>query len=213
LAACKEEKSMTVLLETSEGDIVIQLYEDTPEHSANFLKLVKKGYYDGVIFHRVIANFMIQSGDPNSKNPTPDGHYGSGGPDYKIPAEILPNHHHKKGVLAAARLSNNNPKKESSGSQFYIVQGNIHDIEELQVFENNRKTANPDFKFSEQALKDYTTIGGTPHLDGDYTVFGEVIEGLDVVDKIALTETITGDRPVKDIFIKKATVKKPHPGK
>ncbi|MDR2287142.1 MAG: peptidylprolyl isomerase [Prevotellaceae bacterium] len=207
LASCKEEeKSMKVLLETSEGNIVLQLYDDTPQHSKNFLKLVKKGYYDGIIFHRVIANFMIQAGDPNSKNPTPDGNYGSGGPDYKIPAEILPNHHHKKGVLAAART--NNPKKESSGSQFYIVQGKVFDAEDLNEMEENKKSINPAFKFSDEAVKNYTTIGGTPHLDGEYTVFGEVVEGLDVVDKIAVTQTRPGDRPVKDIFIKKATVVK-----
>jgi peptidyl-prolyl cis-trans isomerase B (cyclophilin B) len=197
---------MKVLLETSEGNIVLQLYEDTPKHSENFLKLVKDGYYDGIIFHRVIANFMIQAGDPNSKNPTPDGHYGSGGPSYKIPAEILPNHHHKKGVLAAARTAN--PAKESSGSQFYIVQGNVFDIEDLKRLEENKKSVNPDFKFSEEATKNYTTTGGTPHLDGEYTVFGEVIEGLDIVDKIAFTETKPDDRPLKNIFIKKATIVK-----
>jgi peptidyl-prolyl cis-trans isomerase B (cyclophilin B) len=197
---------MKVLLETSEGNIVIQLYEDTPLHSANFLKLVKNGYYDGVIFHRVIANFMIQSGDPTSKDPTPDGRYGSGGPDYKIPAEIVPNHHHKKGALAAAR--NNNPAKESSGSQFYIVQGEVFDVEELKTMEESKKSVNPGFKFSDEAVKNYTSTGGTPHLDGDYTVFGEVVEGLEVVDKIALTKTAESDRPVKDIFIKKATVVK-----
>jgi peptidyl-prolyl cis-trans isomerase B (cyclophilin B) len=206
-ASCKEkEKSMKVLLETSEGNIVLQLYEDTPQHSENFITLVQDKYYDGVIFHRVIADFMIQSGDPNSKNPTPDGGYGIGGPKYRIPAEILPNHHHKKGALAAARTAN--PTKESSGSQFYIVQGSVHDLEDLKALEENKKTVNPNFKFSEDAVKDYTTAGGTPHLDGEYTVFGEVIEGLDVVDKIAFVETRPDDRPVKDIFIKKATVVK-----
>jgi peptidyl-prolyl cis-trans isomerase B (cyclophilin B) len=210
LTACKE-KSMKVLFETSEGDIVLQLYEDTPQHSENFLKLVKEGYYDGVIFHRVIANFMIQSGDPGSKNPVPDGHYGTGGPSYRIPAEILPGHHHKKGALAAARTQN--PKKESSGSQFYIVHGNIFDAEGLQAMEENKKAADSNFKFSNEAVKNYTAIGGTPHLDGEYTVFGEVIEGLDVVDKIALTETKPNDRPVKDIFIKKATIMKNSPDK
>jgi cyclophilin family peptidyl-prolyl cis-trans isomerase len=202
LASCKEEKSMKVLLETSEGNIVLQLYEDTPQHSENFLKLVKKGYYDGVIFHRVIANFMIQTGDPDSKNPVPGKSYGKGGPNYKIPAEILPGHHHKKGSLAAARQGNAiNPKRESSGSQFYIVQGRVFDVEDLNA---EAKVG----KFSEEAIKNYTTIGGTPHLDGEYTVFGEVIEGLDIVDKIALAQTHQGDRPVKDIFIKKATVVK-----
>jgi cyclophilin family peptidyl-prolyl cis-trans isomerase len=203
--SCKgKEESMKVLLETSEGNIVIRLYEDTPQHSENFLRLVKDGYYDGVIFHRVIAGFMIQSGDPDSKNPTPNGQYGRGGPDYKIPAEILPNHHHKKGALAAART--NNPAKESSGSQFYIVQGGVFDAEELKAMEENKKAVTSDFKFTPEAVKDYISIGGAPHLDGEYTVFGEVIEGLEIVDKIALTETRQGDRPAKDIFIKKATV-------
>jgi peptidyl-prolyl cis-trans isomerase B (cyclophilin B) len=206
LASCKEEKSMKVLLETSEGNIVLQLYEDTPLHSENFLKLVKAKDYNGVIFHRVIAGFMIQSGDPESKNPTPNGSYGRGGPKYKIPAEILPNHHHKKGVLAAARTPN--PQKESSGSQFYIVQGRIFDIEVLKSVEESKKAIDSTFKFSEEAVKNYTTIGGAPYLDGDYTVFGEVIEGLDVVDKIAFTETRQDDRPVNDIFIKKATIVK-----
>jgi cyclophilin family peptidyl-prolyl cis-trans isomerase len=208
LTACKKE-SMKVLLETTEGDIVLQLYEDTPQHSANFIKLVKDGYYDGVIFHRVIADFMIQTGDPNSKNPTPEGRYGNGDPGYRIPAEFLPNRHHKKGALAAARTSVDNPQKESSGSQFYIVQGAVFDAEDLKSMEENQKIANPNFKFSEEAVKDYTTVGGTPHLDGGYTVFGEVIEGIEVVDKIAATETIkSDDRPVKDIFIKKASIKK-----
>ncbi|MDR0385280.1 MAG: peptidylprolyl isomerase [Prevotellaceae bacterium] len=206
LASCKGgEKSMKVLLETSEGNIVLQLYEDTPKHSENFLKLVKDGYYNGVIFHRVIANFMIQSGDPGSKKPTPDGRYGAGGPNYKIPAEILPNHYHKKGALAAARTAN--PAKESSGSQFYIVQGSIQDAEDLKIMEESKKANNPNFQFNKDALVSYTVTGGTPHLDGDYTVFGEVIEGLDVVDKIALTETRPeDDRPVKNIFIKKASI-------
>jgi peptidyl-prolyl cis-trans isomerase B (cyclophilin B) len=204
-SSCKEEKSMKVLLETSEGKIVLQLYEDTPKHSENFLKLVKNKYYNGIIFHRVIAEFMIQAGDPNSKNPTPEGEYGKGGPNYKIPAEILPNHHHKKGVLAAART--NNPAKESSGSQFYIVQGKVFDLDNLKDMEESKKAGNPNFKFSEEAIKNYTTIGGTPHLDGEYTIFGEVIEGLDIVDKIAFTETRPNDnRPVKDIFIKKASI-------
>jgi len=211
LTACKKEESMKILLETTEGNIVLQLYEDTPQHSANFIKLVKDGFYDGVIFHRVIADFMIQTGDPDSKNPTPDGRYGSGGPEYKIPAEILPNHHHKKGTLAAART--NNPLKESSGSQFYIVQGNVFDAEDLQSMENQKKMANPTFKFSDEATKSYTSIGGTPHLDGEYTVFGEVIEGIEVVDKIAATETQPGDRPLKDIFIRKASIMKNNPEK
>ena len=154
-------------IETSDGVIVVKLYKDTPKHRDNFIKLASEGFYNGVIFHRVIKDFMIQTGDPDSKNPTPNTRYGTGGPGYTIPAEILPQHKHKKGALAAARKGDNvNPDKESSGSQFYIVQN----------------------------------VGGTPHLDGAYTVFGEVVEGLEVVDKIATIAT-NSERPVKDIFI------------
>ncbi|MDR1896679.1 MAG: peptidylprolyl isomerase [Prevotellaceae bacterium] len=202
-AACAKKENVKVLLETTEGNIVIRLYDDTPQHRDNFVKLVKDGYYDGVIFHRVIETFMIQGGDPDSKNPKPDAVYGKGGPDYKIPAEILPNRYHKKGVLAAART--NNPKKESSGSQFYIVQGRVYDAEELTELEQNKKINTPDFKFGEEAKKDYAKIGGTPHLDGEYSVFGEVTEGLEVVDKIAAQETNANDRPLKDVIIKKVT--------
>lgn len=198
--SCKKNENMKVLLETSEGNIVIQLYDDTPQHRDNFVKLVKDGYYDGVIFHRVIESFMIQTGDPDSKNPQPGVSYGRGGPDYKVPAEILPNRHHKKGAVAAARQGDNvNPQKASSGSQFYIVQGNVYDRDDFKDSGN---------RFSDEAIKDYVTVGGTPHLDGGYTVFGEVTEGMDVVDKIAYAETMPGDRPVKDIFIKKATILK-----
>lgn len=197
--SCKKNENMKVKLETTEGDIVIQLYDDTPKHRDNFVKLVKDGYYNGIIFHRVIDGFMIQAGDPDSKNPTPDGQYGSGGPGYTIEAEFLPNRHHKKGALAAARSGDHvNPNKESSGSQFYIVQGDVYHEDDFKG----------STRFSEDAIKDYTTIGGTPHLDGGYTVFGEVIEGLDIVDKIAGTPTRPGDRPVKDIVITKATIVK-----
>ncbi|MDR2466012.1 MAG: peptidylprolyl isomerase [Prevotellaceae bacterium] len=205
LAGCKENENMKVLLETTEGNIVLQLYDDTPQHRDNFVKLVKEGYYDGVIFHRVIPQFMIQTGDPESKNPQPGASYGRGGPDYRIPAEILPNRYHRKGALAAART--NNPKKESSGSQFYIVQGNVYSSDDLQSMQAGKQRANPDFRFSDEALKAYTEIGGVPHLDGDYTVFGEVTEGLDIVDKIAAAPTAPGDRPVKDIVITKASIK------
>ncbi|MDR0559305.1 MAG: peptidylprolyl isomerase [Prevotellaceae bacterium] len=206
-ASCKKNENVKVLIETSEGNILLQLYDDTPLHRDNFVKLVKDGYYDGLIFHRVIKDFMIQAGDPNSRNPKPEVHYGNGGPSYTVPAEILPNRYHKKGALAAARTRN--PEKKSSGSQFYIVQGKIYDEEYLKELEESKKTEQPEFKFGSEAIKDYLTVGGTPFLDGDYTVFGEVIEGLDVIDKIAATETtsVPPDRPVKDVFIVKAVVK------
>lgn len=157
-----------VLISTSMGDIKVRLYDETPLHKDNFIKLVKEGYYDGLLFHRVIDNFMIQGGDPDSKNAATGVMLGKGGPDYTIPAEISPDLKHKKGALAAARMGDNvNPQRASSGSQFYIVQ--------------NDK--------------------GTPHLDGAYTVFGETIEGLDVVDKIAKVATDRFNRPIEDVRI------------
>ncbi|MDR1984044.1 MAG: peptidylprolyl isomerase [Prevotellaceae bacterium] len=155
---------------TSLGTIRIKLYNETPKHRDNFIKLATSGYYDGVLFHRVIRNFMIQTGDPDSKNANPNAHLGVGGPDYKIDAEILPQFKHKKGAVAAARLGDQiNPEKQSSGSQFYIVQNQ----------------------------------NGTPHLDGAYSVFGETIKGLDVIDKIANVQTGQADRPIDDIKIEK----------
>ena len=182
------QKQTKVLIHTDLGDIKVLLYNDTPKHSENFAKLANEGFFNGSIFHRVIRNFMIQGGGaPAGKAET----------NYLIPAEILPNHIHKKGALAAART--NNPKKESSGSQFYIVQGQVFTNEQLNQFESQMNK-----KFTPEQRKLYTTIGGTPHLDGEYTVFGEVIEGLDVVDKIAAVQTAPGDKPVKDV---KMTVK------
>ena len=206
----KEEVKMTkvqAMIATSEGNITVRLYDETPLHRDNFVKLSKDGYYNGVIFHRVIKNFMIQGGDPESRNPKPDGVYGSGGPDYKIDAEIKPQFFHKKGALSAARQGDQvNPEKKSSGSQFYIVQGTVYTLESLKNLEQQKQQVNPGFKFSDEALKAYTTIGGTPHLDGDYTVYGEVTDGLDVVDKIANSSTGARDRPVKDVVIKGITL-------
>jgi cyclophilin family peptidyl-prolyl cis-trans isomerase len=185
-----------VLISTNYGDIKIRLYNDTPKHRDNFIKLAKTGFYDGTIFHRVIKGFMIQGGDPNSKDAGPNERLGVGDPGYTIPAEIKENHYHKKGALAAARTPDEvNPKKESSGSQFYIVQGKV--LSQSQI-------VGLGMSMSPEQIKDYTTIGGAPHLDGNYTVFGEVIEGIDVVDKIANVKTGRGDRPVEDI---KVTVK------
>jgi cyclophilin family peptidyl-prolyl cis-trans isomerase len=188
-----------VEIETPFGNIKIKLYNETPMHQENFLKLVSENYYDGQIFHRVIKGFMIQAGDPDSRNAVSGQALGRGGPDYTIPAEINKDLFHKKGALAAARLPDNiNPRKESSGSQFYIVQGRKYTPSELDQMERNGYH----IKFTDEQRKIYTTSGGTPHLDYEYTVFGEVIEGLDVVDKIASVETDSRDRPLKDIKIK-----------
>lgn len=236
-----------VKIETSLGDIIVRLYDETPLHRDNFLKLAGEGYYDGTIFHRVIANFMIQGGDPDSKNPTPNGRYGTGGPDYTIEAEIKPELFHKRGALAAARQGDQvNPERRSSGSQFYIVWGDTYKDGQLSqlskqmkmMAEQNafdklarenrakimemrrnrdqagllalqdllssqaREMAKGQAGLSEVQKTAYSTIGGTPHLDGQYTVFGEVIEGLDVVEKIQSVKTRPGDRPVEDIKMK-----------
>lgn len=199
LVTKKDRTKRDVLLQTSLGDIVIRLSDLTPMHRDNFLKLVKTGYYDGVLFHRVINQFMIQAGDPDSKNAKPGQPLGNGGPDYQIPAEFHPSLFHKKGVIAAAR--DNNPEKASSGSQFYIVQGKTFTDEELNNLEIQRLKGR---KIPADQREVYKTLGGTPHLDQSYTVFGEVVRGLDVVDKIAAVETSKGmdhDRPLQDVKI------------
>jgi cyclophilin family peptidyl-prolyl cis-trans isomerase len=195
-----------VVLETTEGKIVLKLYDETPLHSKNFVKLVNDGYYNGQLFHRVIKNFMIQSGDPKSINAKPNEMLGGGGPSYKIPAEFNPKYYHKKGALAAARQGDQrNPKKESSGSQFYIVQGQVYTMPQLEDL--LRKGAH--IPFTPEEIEAYTTIGGTPFLDSQYTVFGEVETGLDILDKISITPTNENSRPLKDIRITKAyTIKK-----
>lgn len=233
-------------IKTSLGDIKVLLYDDTPIHKENFLKLVNEGYYNGVLFHRVIKDFMVQTGDPDSKNASETQQLGSGDPGYTLEAEILfPKHYHKYGALAAARTGDAvNPQKRSSGSQFYIVTGNKYSENQTKAIldpkamiprqnyfkklvEKNRSVieemqANNDAEglkklqgeliaeteanvpmdaISPEIIKDYTTIGGTPHLDGDYTVFGEVISGMDVVEKIQNSATGPGDRPKEDIRI------------
>jgi cyclophilin family peptidyl-prolyl cis-trans isomerase len=181
------------------GNIRLKLYNETLLHQENFLKLVSEKYYDDQIFHRVIKGFMIQAGDPDSRNAVPGQALGRGGPGYTIPAEINKDLFHKKGALAAARLPDNvNPRKESSGSQFYIVQGRKYTPAELDQMERNGYH----IQFTDEQRKAYTTIGGTPHLDYEYTVFGEVIDGLDVVDKIASVKKDRRDRPLTDIKIK-----------
>jgi len=188
---------------TEFGDITLVLYNETPLHRDNFLKLAGEGFYDGVLFHRVINAFMIQGGDPNSKTAQPGQPLGTGGPDYTIAAEIVNGLFHKKGALAAARLGDQqNPERRSSGSQFYIVQGRVWTPEELDRMEQQRGQA-----FSPEQRQAYTTFGGTPHLDAAYTVFGEVVEGLEVVDRIAAVQTGPGDRPLQDVSMKIVVLK------
>ncbi|OIP01542.1 MAG: peptidylprolyl isomerase [Bacteroidetes bacterium CG2_30_32_10] len=196
----KEATNKLVLISTSFGDIKIKLYDETPNHRDNFIKLATEGYLNGTLFHRVIKNFMIQGGDPDSKNAKPGQMLGNGGPAYNIPAEFVTKYFHKKGALAAAREGDAvNPNKESSGSQFYIVQGRNYDDATLDAIE---KSINK--KFTTEQRQIYKTIGGAAHLDGNYTVFGEVIEGIEVVDKIANVAVDGNSRPLEDI---KMTVK------
>lgn len=198
----KKDRKRDVLFETSMGEMIIRLSDSTPLHRDNFLKLVKVGFYDSVLFHRVIKNFMIQGGDPDSKHAASGTPLGNGGPGYTIPAEFRATLFHKKGVIAAAR--DNNPEKASSGSQFYIVQGKIFTdagLDSLETFRLNGR------KIPAEQREIYKTIGGTPHLDQNYTVFGEVVKGLDVLDKIAVVKTSKGadrDRPLEDVRILKA---------
>jgi cyclophilin family peptidyl-prolyl cis-trans isomerase len=188
---------------TSKGTIVIKLSNKTPKHRDNFLKLTKQKFYDSILFHRVIKDFMIQAGDPDTKQAEPGKRYGSGGLNYKIPAEFDTSLFHKRGVIAAAR--NDNPEKASSSCQFYIVQGKKFTdstLNELEVKRLNGRKIPPHHRAV------YKTIGGTPHLDQNYTVFGEVIKGMDVVEAIANTERDQYDRPKEDIRIIKIRVKK-----
>jgi peptidyl-prolyl cis-trans isomerase B (cyclophilin B) len=184
------------------GDIVIRLSDSTPLHRDNFLKLVKKRYYDSVLFHRVIKDFMIQSGDPNSKSAKAGQPLGNGGPGYTVPAEFRTTLFHKKGAIAAARMGDEaNPQKASSGSQFYIVQGKPFTDAGLDSTEKYRLKGR---KIPPEQRAVYKTIGGTPHLDQGYTVFGEVVKGMDVVDKIAVVQTSKAqdrDRPLEDVRI------------
>jgi len=190
-------KDCYILMKTTLGDLVLKLYDDTPLHRDNILKLIQQNYYDGLLFHRVIKGFMVQGGDPNSKNAGADTRLGSGGPGYTIPAEISNNRVHFKGALAAARQGDQvNPKKNSSGSQFYIVQGGP--VGETTL---NRQEQTTGVIYSDELREKYYEVGGTPALDFNYTVFGQVVEGLDIIDKIASTATLPGDRPVEDVKI------------
>ena len=186
--AAQAQNETKVLIKTTLGDITVMLYDDTPLHRDNFIKLVNEGWYNGSPFHRVIKNFMIQGGQNAD---------GSVDPGYRIPAEIKPNHFHKKGALAAARQADQvNPQKMSSGSQFYIVQGQVMNETQLNMFESRYGKV-----FNAKQRQAYQTIGGTPHLDGDYTVFGEVTDGLEIVDKISAVKTGYMDVPVEPVTI------------
>lgn len=191
----EDENRPKVLISTDLGDITIELFNETPLHRDNFLKLVDEGFYDETIFHRVIQDFMIQGGDPDSRDAEPGVPLGMGGPGYTIPAEFVDGLYHEKGVLSAARMGDQvNPQKESSGSQFYIVQGKVYTPQELDLIEERTGKL-----LSNEQRNAYTTVGGTPHLDNDYTVFGRVVEGLDVVDRITAVEKDRRDRPIEDI--------------
>ena len=245
-SSCAQKKDFVVTFKTPYGDMVAILYDETPKHKENFIKLAKEHYFDSLLFHRVIQEFMIQGGDPDSKNATPGQHLGSGGPTYTIPAEFNPKFVHEKGALSAARTPDaQNPTKASSGSQFYIVQGKTWTKDELtfdqgkfnlamqKYFENPANKGAYDSLFTVYRSGDidaynaflhklkprveketgmeteknvnpevidlYSTVGGSPHLDGQYTVFGKVIKGLEVIDKIASQPVDEAHRPVEDI--------------
>lgn len=249
----ENEKRTLVKLETTMGNITVALYNETPKHRDNFIKLVKEGVYDSTLFHRVIKQFMIQAGDPDSKNASDTAMLGSGDVGYTIPAEFNPKFFHKKGVLAAARQGDDvNPEKASSGCQFYIVTGRKFTEPQLLGMENKineqreealfdslarqhmkeiykmrkagdnagllelqdtleaqaRELADKEekFRFTPEQIKAYNTIGGAPHLDGSYTVFGEVTEGMEVVDNIEIAKTNRADRPIENIRILKASI-------
>lgn len=247
----EDTSGVLVEFKTTMGDIVVKLYNDTPLHRDNFLKLVEEGYYDGLLFHRVIDQFMVQTGDPDSRDAAPGKMLGSGSPDYTIAAEIdYPKHYNKYGALAAARTGDQvNPERRSSGSQFYIVTGrkltepqidrmaiqmheqklestfrglvaqNMDSIQAMQAKGDNEGLENLRqqlIKQTEESVdtvvipenikNDYINLGGAPHLDGAYTVFGEVVEGMDVVEKIQKVETDDHDRPIEDVRILSAKV-------
>lgn len=248
------KKETQLIIETSKGNITVKLYDETPIHRDNFITLALEGFYEGTLFHRVIKNFMIQGGDPDSKGAHKGQQLGMGDTGYTLPAEfIYPKHFHKKGVLSAARQGDEvNPERRSSGCQFYIVTGQVYTPSQLEsmelqlnqmklktafdslarqhmkeiykmrksgdtdglqrlqdqlIAEAHAQTANePAFKFSDEQKEVYTTIGGTPHLDNQYTVFGEVIEGMEIVDSIQQVKTNRADRPEEDIVILKINV-------
>lgn len=198
-AQAQDEKETIVLIDTDMGKIKVKLYNDTPLHRDNFIKNVNEHLYDGLLFHRVIRQFVIQAGDIHSKDAPIEQHLGDGDPEYRIPAEIVyPKHFHKAGALCAARTSDDvNPKRESSASQFYIVTGSFYTAMELDKWEKEKNV-----KFTPEQREAYMMEGGRPDLDNQYTVFGEVISGMKTVFKIQMTETNAEDRPLKNIKIK-----------
>lgn len=196
-------KHKYVRLKTNKGECIIMLYNQTPKHRDNFLKLTKEGFYNGILFHRVIKDFMIQGGDPDSKLAKPGQALGEGELGYRVDAEFRDSLFHKKGVLAAAR--DNNPEKASSSTQFYLVQGKKLTTEQLDELEKTRLKG---FKIPEGQRTIYKTVGGTPRLDHSYTVYGEVIKGLELIDIIAAVKTSEADRPVEDIKMEISIVKK-----
>lgn len=200
-----QKKDYLITLTTKFGDMQLVLYKETPKHKENFIKLVKQGFYNDLLFHRVIKDFMIQGGDPDSKNAPAGKMLGAGGLDYRVDAEFDKKLYHKKGALAAAR--DNNPKKASSSCQFYIVQGKKQSEKELKMIEQRTRNT-----YTEEQKEMYKYIGGTPFLDQNYTVFGEIISGYEVLDKIATQTTGRADRPKEDIkmsmTIKKKSSKK-----
>lgn len=199
-----KNKEYCVLIETDYGNMIVKLYNETPNHRDNFLKLVNDGVYDSLLFHRVINHFMIQGGDPNSRNAKPGQMLGDGTLGYNIPAEFDTNLIHKKGALAAAREGDEvNPTKASSASQFYLVQGQVWNEKMINMMQKRMGR-----KFSDKQIEAYSTVGGTPHLDGEYTVFGEVIDGIEVIDKIAAVPCDRMDRPIKDVRMKMKVLKK-----
>jgi cyclophilin family peptidyl-prolyl cis-trans isomerase len=198
-------KNAKVKVTTRFGDMVIQLYDETPGHRDNFLMLASKGFYNDLLFHRVINGFMAQGGDPGSRNAAPNAALGAGSPGYTIPAEFNPAFVHKKGALCAARQGDfANPERKSSGSQFYIVQGKRLTDAEIDQMQQYVRRKTPNFTYTAQQREAYKTLGGTPQLDMDYTVYGEVIEGLAVIDSICKQPGSAQNRPFNDI---KMTVK------
>lgn len=209
LMACSSSRNYVVRMYTTAGEIDLALYNETPLHRDNFIKLVKEHRYDSLLFHRVIENFMIQGGDPTSKKAARGAMLGEGDLGYTVKAEFMPEFHfHKRGALAAAREGDDtNPEKASSACQFYIVWGKIYTPESLQQYKDYyKKRTGRELKTTPEQEKAYTTIGGTPHLDGSYTVYGEVVKGLEVVDSIQRTQCDRNDRPVEDIRILKTKI-------
>lgn len=202
LMACDSgESKKQIKVETQFGDMIFELYNSTPKHRDNMIKLANEGYYNDLLFHRVIKGFMVQGGDPDSRDAAPEQRLGTGGPGYKVDAEIGAPHF--KGTLAAARQGGPvNPEKQSSGSQFYIVQGRVVSDQELNAHESSKGIT-----YSDAQRAKYKEIGGTPMLDMEYTVFGEIVTGMDVIDKIAAVQTAPGDRPVSDVKMKVSVVK------